>query len=288
MDPVAPKVVQFPHDVSEEERNHRIMAEVTRLANLAPDEWKIWFERSAERLGIEPNILAELVEALIEDREKKTREAQAEARLAENRAERLRKTEHDRQREQQRIEDAAKSKAKEKAKAFADIVKFPSDQHEAKLAELGKKLDEDVASLTAEFAEYCSVEAPSAGGAVSMSGIEPWAEPVTTAVVLEELIARINQHIKAKPHEVLAIALWVLMAWAHEAAAHYSVYLVATAPKDDCGKTTLIIEVVGRRHRRRLRAAATRVSPASFAPPTGTSRPCCSTTSTRSFSASPR
>ena len=67
--------------------------------------------------------------------------------------------------------------------------------------------------------------------------IEPWAEPVATAVVLEELIARINQHIKAKPHEVLAIALWVLMAWVHEVAAHYSVYLVATSPEGDCGKT---------------------------------------------------
>ena len=63
-------------------------------------------------------------------------------------------------------------------------------------------------------------------------------------MVLEELIARINRHIKAKPHQVLCIALWVLMAWVHEVAAHYSVYLVATSPKEDCGKTTLIVDVV--------------------------------------------
>jgi hypothetical protein len=36
------------------------------------------------------------------------------------------------------------------------------------------------------------------------------------------------------------------MAWGHEVAAHYSPYLVATSPKEDCGKTTLLIEVVGR------------------------------------------
>jgi hypothetical protein len=30
----------------------------------------------------------------------------------------------------------------------------------------------------------------------------------------------------------------------HEVAAHYSVYLVATSPKEDCGKTTLIVDVV--------------------------------------------
>jgi putative DNA primase/helicase len=65
-------------------------------------------------------------------------------------------------------------------------------------------------------------------------------------VLLQELIARVSVHVKAKPHEVLAVALWTLMSWVHEEAAHYSVYLVATAPKDDCGKTTLIVEVVGR------------------------------------------
>jgi Protein of unknown function (DUF3631) len=84
------------------------------------------------------------------------------------------------------------------------------------------------------------------GGATTpgVSDIEPWPEPVTTVMVLEELIARINRHIKAKPHQVLCIALWVLMAWVHEVAAHYSVYLVATSPKEDCGKTTLIVDVV--------------------------------------------
>src|SRR4029077_11227581 len=60
------------------------------------------------------------------------------------------------------------------------------------------------------------------------------------------LIARINQHIKAKPYQVLVIALWVMMAWVHEVAAHYSVYLVATSPKEGCGKTELTVKVVGR------------------------------------------
>jgi hypothetical protein len=166
-------------------------------------------------------------------------------RLAEQRAERQRKADVQEWREKARREDAAAKKAKQKGQGFADIIKLPSDQHESKLAELAKKLDEDVASLSAEFAEYAATET-SSSAAESEWDDEPWPEPVATAVVLEELIARINQHIKAKPHEVLAIALWVLMAWAHEAAAHYSVYLVATAPKDDCGKTTLIIEVVGR------------------------------------------
>jgi hypothetical protein len=80
--------VQFPH-VSEEERNHRIMNEVTRLASLAPGEWRLWYERSAERLDIDPNKLAELIQAQIEAREQTERKTQAVARLGEQRAHRL-------------------------------------------------------------------------------------------------------------------------------------------------------------------------------------------------------
>jgi putative DNA primase/helicase len=50
---------------------------------------------------------------------------------------------------------------------------------------------------------------------------------------------------RQRPHEVLATALWVMMAWVH-AIAHWSVYLVITAPDKDCGKTTLLIDVIGR------------------------------------------
>jgi hypothetical protein len=244
-EPAAPsgEVVQFP--TTEEEKNRRVMAEVKRLACLAPGEWKLWAPKRAGELGIEPKLLTELVEAQLKDNAEKERKAQEEARLGEERARRLRLTERDRQREQQRIDDAAEKKSKKKAKALADIIKLPSAEQEAKLTELAKEVGEDAASLGAEFAEYCSAEAPSSSG-MSEWDDEPWSEPVATAVVLEELIARINQHIKAKPHQVLAIALWVLMAWVHEVAAHYSLYLFATAPKEDCGKTTLIVEVVGR------------------------------------------
>jgi hypothetical protein len=242
--PVEQVVVKFPH--TDEERNRRIMADVTELANLAPGEWKLWYHTRAKLHGMTSAQFAELIEAQIKDREQKAKEALAKERLEEDRAKRLRLSERDRQREQKRIEDKAKSKAKEKSKAFADIIKLPSDQHEAKLDDLAKRLEEDVAALRAEFAEYCAAETPTCSAEPSEWDIEAWPEPVTTVVVLEELIARINQHVKAKPHEVLAIVLWVMMCWVHEAAAHWSVYLVATSPKEDCGKTTLIIEVVGR------------------------------------------
>ncbi|MGO9682718.1 MAG: DUF3631 domain-containing protein, partial [Beijerinckiaceae bacterium] len=43
-----------------------------------------------------------------------------------------------------------------------------------------------------------------------------------------------------RPHEVLAIALWVAMAWVHEVAATHSLYLVATSAEPDSGKTTTL------------------------------------------------
>ena len=244
-------VVGFPTTtelLQPEEKTRRVNAEATRMANLAPGEWKLWLRRRAVELDVAPEMLADLIQAKIEDREKKVAEARAKEQLEERRADRVRKTEAQQWREQKRIDDTAEAKAKKKFKAFADLIKLPTEQQEIELAKLAKRLDEDVAALTAEFSEYCATEMPS-GGAVPLSeadDVEPWAEPVTTAVLLEELIARINQHINVKEHEALAIALWILMAWVHEVAAHWSVYLVATAPQKDCGKTTLIIEVVGR------------------------------------------
>ena len=40
----------------------RLNAEVQRLAQLTPGEWRLWYKRSAERLGIDPDELARLVQ----------------------------------------------------------------------------------------------------------------------------------------------------------------------------------------------------------------------------------
>jgi hypothetical protein len=166
-------------------------------------------------------------------------------RLAEQKAERERKTAIQEWREKVRSEDAAVRKSKDKAKAFADIIKLASDQQEAKLTELAKKLDEDVASVSAEFADYRTAEtASSIPEAMSEWDVERWPEPVATAVLLEELILCLSKHVVAKPHQVLVITLWVMLTWVHEEAAHHSPYLVITSPKHGCGKTTLLVDVI--------------------------------------------
>src|SRR5215472_5282447 len=122
-------VVNFP--TTGEEHARRIVAEAQRLANLTPGEWRLWINKSAERLGVSRADLEGLVKAIIESREKEARERAAEERRQEHRLERQRaaaeRDERNREREQLRIDKEAEHKRKEKQKAFAALLKLPSD-----------------------------------------------------------------------------------------------------------------------------------------------------------------
>ena len=66
------KVLDFPRvEVTSEENARRVMVEATRLASLAPGEWRLWIDRSAERLGVSRRTLQDLIAAIIKDSEKK-------------------------------------------------------------------------------------------------------------------------------------------------------------------------------------------------------------------------
>jgi putative DNA primase/helicase len=251
-------VVQFPQ-ASDEERNRRIMAEATRLADLAPGEWKIWYGGKAKDLGIEPNILAELVQAQIKDRDRKAAEKLKRDHLQEARAERLRKTERDQQRERL-TDDATKSKAererekeeekeaerqrkeaerraKEKNKSFGNMLKLPVDRHDDELAKLAKRLGEDLEALRQEFKEFVGI---AEGFSTSDDDVESWPEPVDVAALLQAVDDKIGKHVAMQPHQRTAVTLWVAMAWVHNQIATFSPILTATSPEVGSGKTTLL------------------------------------------------
>jgi hypothetical protein len=253
-------IVEFPRSEiapasSDEERAARITREVERLTRLAPNEWLIWYKGSAQRLGTTPELMRLLVEAKLKDIKATEHKAETEQRRHDDRIERQRrsaerdearkreKTEREEARKQEKdqrqVEKDAERKAKEKGKAFSDIAKLPSDRSELKLAELASRLGEDLAVLREEFTEYTETadetEKPSATWYV-----ESWSEPVATAALLRDIINKIDQHFAARPHEVLTIALWTMMAWVHEVAATYSAFLVATSADENSGKTTML------------------------------------------------
>ena len=66
------KVLDFPRvEVTPEENARRVTVEATRLASLAPGEWRLWINRSAERLRIPRATLQGLIVAIIKNSEKK-------------------------------------------------------------------------------------------------------------------------------------------------------------------------------------------------------------------------
>ena len=233
------KVLDFPRvEVTPEESARRVMVEATRLASLAPGEWRLWIDRSAERLGIPRAILQDLIVAIIKDSEKKAREAETEARRQELavRREQERK-QREQKREQERIDKRAEHKRKEKEKAFESLISLPNEQQETRLGELAKQLDEDIAIIRDDFTAFVGMQSWAAS--TNSWNVELWPDPVETQKLLRKISAKIRKYIVLRPEALIATALWTMTAWAHEGATH-SPIPAAISVEPDSGKSTLL------------------------------------------------
>ena len=232
-------VLDFPKaEITSEEKARRAMAEAKRLASLTPGEWRLWIDRSAERLGVPRATLEGLISAIIKDSERKAREDKAEARRQEERVRRGQEREQrERKREQERIDRKAERNRKEKEKAFERLISLPSEQHEARLAELAKRLDKDLAAVRNDFSAFVGMASEAAS--THSWNVEPWPEPVETRLLLQKIITKVCRYIVLRPEAVTATALWTMTAWAHEGAAH-SPILAAISVEPDSGKSTLL------------------------------------------------
>ena len=233
------KVRDFPTvEVTPEESARRVMVEATRLARLAPGEWRLWIDRSAERLRIPRAILEDVIAAIIKDSEKKARDAETAARrheLAVRREQERKQCEQ--KREQERIDKRAEHKRKEKEKAFESLISLPSEQQETRLGELAKRLDEDVAIIRHHFTAFVGMQSWTAS--TDSWNVELWPDPVETQALLQKISAKIRKYIVLRPEAVIATALWTMTAWAHEGATH-SPILAAISVEPDSGKSTLL------------------------------------------------
>jgi hypothetical protein len=79
------------------------------------------------------------------------------------------------------------------------------------------------------------------GDAVRLSQPEPWADPVDGSTLLTELVQSVRRHVVMRDpgHDALAIALWVVLTYLHEAI-ETSPLLAVLSPEARCGKTTLL------------------------------------------------
>jgi hypothetical protein len=213
-------VVGFPSPSGQrpdpEELIRRQHAEAARLASLAPGEWQLWVDGSAAQLGVPKATLEASIRAIAAEQEKDKRERKA-----------------DEERERRRREKAAAIKQKEKERAFKTLEVLPEAEQEKRLEELAKRLKEDAAAVREEFATSSSPP-------VEDSEPELWPETVETAKLLQELIDQVKRFIVVHEDGAVAIALWVMMAWIHDAVAVHSPLLVITSAEPDSGKTTLL------------------------------------------------
>jgi hypothetical protein len=229
------KVLDFPRvEFTPEENARRVTVEATRLASLAPGEWRLWIDRSAERLRIPRATLQGLIVAIIKDSEKKARDAETAARRQELA---VRREQERKQRERDRIDRRAEHKRKEKEKAFERLISLPSEQQDTRLGELAKRLDEDVAVIRDHFTAFVGMQCRAAS--TDCWNVEPWPEPVETRLLLQEIITKICRYIVLRPEAVTATALWTMTAWAHEGAT-LSPILAAISVEPDSGKSTLL------------------------------------------------
>ena len=239
-----PKILELPKaGIAPEERARRLKVEVERLAGLPAVERLFYIESDdvAEKHGVSRAVLKEMVEATIRANEKKAREDKAEDRQRIRRVEKgkvtaqrkLAREQAQQKRAQEQADKEAERKRKERKKAFEAIAKLPLLAHEARLADLAKRWDEDVDFLRDEFAAYY-VPAD-----MDTKPIEPWDQPVDTHALLLELMAQLRRYVVVQDDVAIAITLWILFSWVHEVAVH-SPLLVATSAEPDSGKSTLL------------------------------------------------
>jgi hypothetical protein len=235
------------------ERCRRIMVEANRLADLAPGEWRIWIDRSAENLGIARATLEDLVTDIITTKEKQARAKAAEDRLiervnakkhtaAEKKKEQEAKAEKEADKEAERQKKEAARKAKEKKQSFNNLLKLPVDRHDDGLIKLAKRLGEDLEALRQEFRDFVGVA--DGFSMVSDGDVEVWPEPVNIAELLQNVDAKIGKYIVMQQHQRTGVTLWTAMAWVHNEIATHSPVLTATSADPGAGKTELLAVVV--------------------------------------------
>jgi hypothetical protein len=238
------RVVEFPQpDINPEERARRLRLEVERLARLAPGEWRLWADGVCEQHKVSRADLQAMVEATIKAIEAKKREDRAEDWQRERRAERAgkdaeaqarREAERERK-EQERAAREAKRRQIEKDKSFAAIIALPSVEHEGKLADLAKRLDEEIELLRDEFAVYVAAE----DDIRRSRDAQPWGEAVGTQALLTELMAELRRYVVMYDDVAIAVTLWTMFAWVHDIAVH-SPNLDIDSAEPDSGKSTLV------------------------------------------------
>ena len=137
----------------------------------------------------------------------------------------------------------------------ARLALLPEFEYALARREEAKRLGIPVAVLDRAVAKARPTEAsdePNAGRAIILPEPTPWAEPVDTASVLDELTDALHRHMIMPPESETVTALWIAHTWVFDRFDR-TPRLAVTSPTKRCGKSTLL-EILQAVSRRALRA----------------------------------
>jgi putative DNA primase/helicase len=140
----------------------------------------------------------------------------------------------------QRTEEENKRKAAEREDELLDnLAKMPKGIGTARESKrLAKEFGVSRADIDAEI-EARRVEAEAKALLHGHWYVEPWPEPVDGDALIRDIIRKLRKHVVMSHDHALAIALWIMFAWVHEAATH-SPILDITSAEPDSGKSTTL------------------------------------------------
>lgn len=97
-----------------------------------------------------------------------------------------------------------------------------------------------IVELQAEAEDDGPLAGGGRGGEFAFEDVQPWPTAVNGAELLSELVSLFERYCVLPDGGAVAVALWALLSWVHDAA-YVSPILCVTAPEKRCGKTRVIM-----------------------------------------------
>jgi putative DNA primase/helicase len=136
--------------------------------------------------------------------------------------------------------DAAEEQSIDVEAEIPRLAKLSIVEYEREREQVAKRLGMRVSVLDAEVALKRDKPTKSKEGISRQHWkVEPWAEPVDLAELLDAIHGQITRYMKMPETEVVAVTLWVAHTWVFDAM-DVSPYMNIRSPAPECGKSRLL------------------------------------------------
>jgi putative DNA primase/helicase len=143
--------------------------------------------------------------------------------------------------ESQALRDQGASPKCEIERALSGLGEMSPAQYGRQRQSLANKTNLPLKYLDAEYGGRRKAAKDEGGKTIERAywRVEPWHGPVDEAALIDQIEGRLKRHVVMSDEAVLAVALWTVFAWVHDAAVHSPILLVSS-PEAECGKSTLL------------------------------------------------